>query len=76
MRFRSASLFCQGIDEIAKKVGGESAEVIIVSNNNSTRRVIEESEDLLYHLLVLLAEEGIPIEDVVGELKSRHKTHP
>ena len=72
----TASLFRQGIDKIAKKVGEESAEVIIASKNNSIRRIIEESADLFYHLLVLLAEKGIPLEDVAGELKSRHKTHP
>jgi phosphoribosyl-ATP pyrophosphohydrolase len=32
----TASLFRQGIDKIAKKVGEESAEVIIASKNNST----------------------------------------
>ena len=68
--------FAKGIEKIAKKVGEESAKVIIASKNNSTRRVIEESVNPLCQLLMLLAEKGIPIEDVVEELKNQHKTHP
>ncbi len=61
------------IDKIAKTVGEETAELIIASQKASTRPVIEESADLFYHLLVLLVEKETPLEDVVGELKARHK---
>jgi phosphoribosyl-ATP pyrophosphohydrolase/phosphoribosyl-AMP cyclohydrolase len=35
--------------------------------------LIYEGADLVYHLMVLLASKGFRIEDVVSELKRRHK---
>jgi len=64
-------LFDKGLDKILKKVGEESAEVIIASKNRDKSEVIYESSDLLYHLLVLLVEQGVALEDIFSELKSR-----
>ncbi len=64
-------LFDKGLDKILKKVGEESAEVIIASKNRDKSEVIYESSDLLYHLLVLLVEQGVALEDIFTELKSR-----
>jgi len=65
-------LFDSGLDKILKKVGEESAETIIAAKNGSSDELIAESADLIYHLLVLLAERGVSLDEVVGELASRH----
>jgi phosphoribosyl-ATP pyrophosphohydrolase/phosphoribosyl-AMP cyclohydrolase len=64
-------LFDKGLDKILKKVGEENAEVIIAAKNRNQSELVYESSDLLYHLLVLLVEQGVTLEDVFLELKSR-----
>lgn len=64
-------LFEKGLDKILKKIGEESSEVIIASKN-SKQEAIYEISDLIYHLLVLMAEMGIEIKDIIKELASRH----
>ncbi|MDD4801626.1 MAG: bifunctional phosphoribosyl-AMP cyclohydrolase/phosphoribosyl-ATP diphosphatase HisIE [Syntrophomonas sp.] len=64
-------LFDKGLDKILKKVGEENAEVIIAAKNRNKSEVIYESSDLVYHLLVLLVEQGVKLEDIFTELKSR-----
>lgn len=67
----SAKLFRGGRGKILKKIGEESAEVIIAATSEGRERVVSESADLLFHLLVLLANEGIAFDEVVGELEGR-----
>jgi phosphoribosyl-ATP pyrophosphohydrolase/phosphoribosyl-AMP cyclohydrolase len=64
-------LFEQGLDKILKKVGEEAAETIIAAKNEDTRAFAGEVSDLLYHLLVLLAERGVPPEEIEAELSRR-----
>jgi phosphoribosyl-ATP pyrophosphohydrolase/phosphoribosyl-AMP cyclohydrolase len=64
-------LFAKGLDKILKKIGEESAETIIAAKNKSKSELTMESADLLYHLLVLLVNEGLEIDDVLGELEKR-----
>lgn len=66
-------LFNSGKEKILKKFGEESTEVIIASMVGKKDEQIEEIGDLLYHLFVLMANEGITLEDVEEELKSRSK---
>ena len=66
-------LFDKGVDKICKKVGEEAAEVIIGAKNNANDELRYEAADLLYHLIVLLVNQGLPIEDVFAELADRHK---
>ena len=66
-------LFDQGLDKILKKVGEESAETIIAAKNGEAARTVEEISDLLYHLMVLLAAQDIPLEDVLSELERRRR---
>jgi len=65
-------LFAKGIDKILKKVGEETAEVIIAAKNRDPDELRYESADLLYHLLVMLREQGLPLADVLHELRSRY----
>ncbi|MBQ7217694.1 MAG: bifunctional phosphoribosyl-AMP cyclohydrolase/phosphoribosyl-ATP diphosphatase HisIE [Synergistaceae bacterium] len=64
-------LFAKGLDKILKKVGEESTEVVIAAKNDKKEAVYEIS-DLIYHLMVLMAEMGIDIKDIILELASRH----
>ena len=64
-------LFEQGLDKILKKVAEETGEVIIAAKNGAHEPLCGEVCDLLYHLLVLLAETGLPLEQVMAELDAR-----
>ena len=65
-------LFDKGIDKILKKVGEECTEVIIAGKADDKKETIYEIADLYYHVMVLMIEMGISIEDILGELASRH----
>jgi len=68
----TASLFAKGTKKIAQKVGEEATEVILEAMDNKKDLLIEESSDLLYHLLVLLADQGLKLEDIEAKLMERH----
>lgn len=63
-------LFDKGLDKILKKVGEEATEVVIAAKNNE-QELIAEISDLTYHLLVLLAEQNIPLSKIQAELQNR-----
>ncbi|MUT64952.1 bifunctional phosphoribosyl-AMP cyclohydrolase/phosphoribosyl-ATP diphosphatase HisIE [Paenibacillus sp. NEAU-GSW1] len=65
-------LFEKGLDKILKKVGEEATEAIIAAKNGDNDELRSESSDLIFHLLVLLRERGLPLDDVMSELKDRH----
>ncbi len=65
-------LFEKGIDKILKKVGEESTEVIIAAKANDKKETVYEVADLAYHVLVMMAEMGISVDEVLDELSSRH----
>ena len=66
-------LFDKGIDKILKKVGEENAEVIIAAKNTDVSELQYELSDLVYHAMVLMVERGLTLEDIMNELKKRHK---
>lgn len=66
-------LFDKGQDKILKKLGEEMAETIIASKNNIRADVLYEMGDLWYHCLVLLAYHNMTPEDLLEELKRRHR---
>lgn len=65
-------LFEKGRDKILKKVGEEATEVIIAGKADDKAETIYELADLMYHALVLMADMGISVDDVMKELASRH----
>ncbi len=69
----TTSLFESGINRMAQKVGEEAVETVIEATNGANERLCYEASDLLYHLIVLLTSKGMRIEDLVKELKKRHK---
>ena len=69
----TTSLFKDGINRIAQKVGEEALEAVIEAVNGSDDRLVYEASDMFYHLIVLLTEKGIRIERIAEELRSRHE---
>ena len=69
----TTSLFRDGIEKIAQKLGEEAVEVV-VSTMQEEQRTVEESADLLFHLLVLLAQLDLSLDDVLRELVHRSST--
>lgn len=68
----TTSLFKEGINKIAQKVGEEAVELIIESKDENDSLFLNEAADLLYHLLVLLSAKGKDIREVATVLEQRH----
>lgn len=69
----TTSLFKDGLNRMAQKVGEEALEAVIEAVNGDDERLIYEASDMFYHLIVLLTEKGIRIERIADELRSRHE---
>ncbi len=69
----TTSLFREGLNRMAQKVGEEALELVIEATNGTDERLIYEGSDMLYHLIVLLTSKGLRIEDMANELAVRHK---
>ena len=68
----TTSLFNDGLNRMAQKVGEEALETVIEATNGTNERLIYEASDMFYHLIVLLASKGLRIEDIAKELQLRH----
>lgn len=68
----TTSLFKDGLNRMAQKVGEEALELVIEATNGTNERLIYEGSDMLYHLIVLLTSKGLRIEDMARELMERH----
>lgn len=68
----TTSLFRDGLNRMAQKVGEEALETVIEATNGTNDRLIYECSDMFYHLIVLLTSKGLRIEDVARELQERH----
>lgn len=69
----TTSLFKDGLNRMAQKVGEEALELVIEATNGTNDRLIYEGSDMLYHLIVLLTSKGMRIEDMAAELAERHQ---
>ena len=69
----TTSLFKDGLNRMAQKVGEEALELVIEACNGTDERMIYEGSDMLYHLIVLLTSKGLRIEDMARELQERHQ---
>lgn len=68
----TTSLFRDGLNRMAQKVGEEALELVIEATNGTNERLVYEGSDMLYHLIVLLTSKGLRIEDLAQELVVRH----
>ena len=69
----TTSLFHDGLNRMAQKVGEEALELVIEACNGTEERMIYEGSDMLYHLIVLLTSKGLRIEQMAEELRKRHQ---
>lgn len=69
----TTSLFKDGTNRMAQKVGEEALEAVIEAVSGNDDRLIYECSDMLYHLVVLLTSKGLRIEQVAAELAERHQ---
>ncbi len=68
----TAYLFSKGTTKIAQKVGEEGVEVALAAVAETKDELLGECADLFYHTLVLLADKGIKLEEVMSVLQERH----
>lgn len=64
----------QGTEKIAQKLGEEAVETVIAAVKKDKQELICESADLLFHWLLLLADGGVSVAEVMDELKRREGT--
>lgn len=68
----TTSLFKDGVNRMAQKMGEEALEAVIEATNGTSDKLVYEASDMIYHLIVLLTSKGLRIEDVAAELQKRH----
>ena len=66
-----AAISAKGRAKIAQKLGEEATETVIAAMQDDERELTKEAADLLFHLLMLLADGGVSIADVLAELEQR-----
>ncbi len=76
----TSKLVESGLELIARKVGEEAVEVIVAafahekkSNEKTRQELVGEVCDLYYHSLVLLASQGIELEEISQEFAKRNQ---
>ena len=68
----TTSLFKDGVNRMAQKMGEEALETVIEATNGSRQKLVYEASDMIYHLIVLLTSKGLRIEQMAAELRERH----
>lgn len=66
-----ASLYHKGTDAICKKVAEEACETIMAAKDGDRLHLVWEVTDLWFHSLILLAQFGLSVDDILGELRRR-----
>jgi phosphoribosyl-ATP pyrophosphohydrolase len=72
---RTAKLFRDGVQKMAKKLVEEAIEVGLDAVQMNREAVILESADVLYQLAVIWAECGVSPADVMGEVDRRARVY-
>ena len=72
---RTAKLFRDGVQKMAKKLVEEAIEVGLDAVQMNRESVILESADVFYHLAVIWAECGVSPSDVMGEIDRRERLY-
>ena len=67
----TAKLLSGGRQGCARKFGEEALEAVIAGASGNRSELTHEAADVLYHLMVLLAANGITLDEVLDELDRR-----
>ena len=68
----TSSLFANGINKIAQKVGEEAVELVIEAKDNDADLFKNEAADLMFHYLILLQAKGFKLSDITKILQIRN----
>ncbi|MEO5857839.1 MAG: bifunctional phosphoribosyl-AMP cyclohydrolase/phosphoribosyl-ATP diphosphatase HisIE [Pyrinomonadaceae bacterium] len=68
-----SSLFANGLNMIAQKVGEEAVETVIAAKDDDIDAFKNEAADLLFHYLILLQEKGLRMGDITKVLHNRRR---
>ena len=66
-----SGLYQQGTDAICKKVGEEATEVVMAAKDGERLKIVWEVTDLWFHSMILLAQFGLSVDDVLAEFRRR-----
>ncbi len=66
-----AKISAKGRLKLAQKFGEEAVETVIAAVAEDRTALISETADTVFHLLLLLADAGVTLNDVRGELDRR-----
>jgi phosphoribosyl-ATP pyrophosphohydrolase len=66
-----SSLLASG--RASEKVDEEARELIEAAKVGDKREIVHEAADLIFHTMVLLAEKGVKLEEVMEELRRRRR---
>ena len=66
-----ARLTAAGRARIAQKIGEEATEAVIAAISDDRPGLTGEAADLIFHLMILLADAGIALDEVLAELDRR-----
>lgn len=69
----TSTLFKEGMNRMAQKVGEEAIELVIEAKDNNQKLFLNEAADLMFHYLVLLQAKNKSLNDVIQVLEKRHK---
>ncbi len=67
----TARLLAKGPAKCAQKFGEEAVEAVIEAARGDRDALVRESADVLYHLVVMLASQGVALDEVLAELERR-----
>ncbi|MAW78793.1 MAG: phosphoribosyl-ATP diphosphatase [Parvularcula sp.] len=70
----TASLLSGGALKCAKKFGEEAVEAALAAVSGDKKHLTAEAADVLYHLLVMLADQGVSLDEVAAALTAREGT--
>ncbi len=66
-----AGLYSEGLNKILEKIGEEATETILAAKDGDKQALIGETADLWFHTMVMLADQGLSVTDIIDELARR-----
>ena len=66
-----ASLYAKGLNKILEKVGEEATELVLAAKDGKKEEIVSEAADLWFHTMVMLADQGLSVNDIIDELARR-----
>lgn len=70
----TAAMLAKGPVKCAEKFGEEAIEAIIEATRGDGAALTRECADVVYHMAVMLAAQGLSLNDVLAELERREGT--